>query len=187
MSGIGSVNVSLSVNRDKHIVQSAGSPYFKQTMNLTLTGYAPATLANVAVMLFRPDGTLCATAEPFELSGGAAVSAMETNTTPISSIMAAIGNGIPRLFTMRIYDGATTEKIAEGWLPLRGIGADAWPGGDPTPPIEPGVNAKYGNLAYYNGRWYGLNEDDNLWYPVGFSGPGGAVQLDVGGTGIVIP
>lgn len=187
MSGIGASDVALSINRTQHTVGISGSPYFKQTLNLTLAGYSPSTLANIAVMLFRPDNTLCATAEPFEVSNGVAISAMETNTTPIASIMATIGNGVPRLFTMRIYDGATTEKIAENWLRLRGIGADSWPGSDPTPPIEPGVNAKYGNLAYNNGRWYGLNEDDNLWYPVGFSGPGGAVQIDVGGTGIVIP
>jgi hypothetical protein len=192
MSGIGSSSCVLVLDRDRGFLRATGYNKFRQTVNLTLTGHTPSAAANLVLMLFRPDATLCASAAAFSGSTASAVSAVETNTTPILNIMAPtgktpVGNGAIRSFIMRLYDGSTTEKIGEGWMSLRGTGEEATLGSPAAPPAEPGANFKAGNMAMQDGYWYGRNDDDGLWYPIGFSGASGAIQIDLGGTGIVIP
>jgi hypothetical protein len=161
MSGIGSSSCVLSLDRDNGVLKASGYNKFRHTVNLTISGHTPSTAANLVLMLFRPGSTLCASAAAFTGTNLSAVSAVETNTTPILAIMAPtgktpVGNGAIRSFIMRLYDGSTTEKIGEG------------------------------NMAMQDGYWYGRNDDDGLWYPIGFSGTSGAIQIDLGGTGIVI-
>ena len=191
MSGIGSSTCALSLNRNSGLLLASGYNKFRQTVSLTLTGHSPSTAANLVLLMFRPSATLCASAASFVASGANAVSTIETNTTPILGFMAPtagpiVGNGVIRTLVMRLYDGSTTEKIGEGWFNLRGTGDEATFGDPPAPPVEPGANFVSGNMAMQDGYWYGRNDDDGLWYPLGFSGTSGAVQLDLGGTGIVI-
>jgi hypothetical protein len=191
MSGIGSSSCVLSLDRDNGVLKASGYNKFRHTVNLTISGHTPSTAANLVLMLFRPGSTLCASAAAFTGTNLSAVSAVETNTTPILAIMAPtgktpVGNGAIRSFIMRLYDGSTTEKIGEGWMNIRGTGDEATMGSLPVPPAEPGANFKAGNMAMQDGYWYGRNDDDGLWYPIGFSGTSGAIQIDLGGTGIVI-
>ena len=192
MSGIGSSTCAVTLDRNTGMIKAIGYNKFRHTVNLTLTGHSPTAAANLALLLFRPGATLCASAAAFSGGTDTALSAMETNTTPIAAIMAPtagipVGEGAIRLFIMRLYDGSTTEKIGEGLLSIRGTGDQATFGSLPVPPAEPGANFKSGNMAMQNGYWYGRNDDDGLWYPIGFSGTDGAIQIDFGGTGIVIP
>jgi hypothetical protein len=192
MSGIGSSSCALTLDRDIGLLKAVGHNKFRHTVNLTLAGHTPSTAANLVFMLFRPSSTLCASGAAFIGTTASATSAVETNTTPIAAIFAPtggvpVGEGAIREFVMRLYDGSTTEKIGEGILQLRGTGDEATLGSLPIPPAEPGANFKSGNMAMQDGYWYGRNDDDGLWYPIGFSGTSGAIQIDLGGTGIVIP
>jgi hypothetical protein len=192
MSGIGSSACALTLTRSTGFMLASGYNKFRHTLNLTLTGHSPSAAANLVFMLFRPGATLCSSAAVFTGDTTTALSAIETNTTPILNVMAPTGGtpvaeGAIRSFIMRLYDGASTEKIGEGWLSLRGTGEEATLGTPATPPAEPGANFKAGNMAMYDGYWYGRNDDDGLWYPIGFSSSNGGIHIDLGTTGIVIP
>ena len=191
MSGIGSSTCALTLNRNSGLLIASGYNKFRHTVNLTLSGHSPSVADNLVLLMFRPSAILCASASAFFASDANAVSSIETNTTPIVGIMAptagpTVGNGVIRTLIMRLYDGSTTEKIGEGWFNLRGTGEEATLGTPAAPPVLPGANFIAGNMAMQDGYWYGRNDDDGLWYPIGFSGTSGAVQIDLGGTGIVI-
>ena len=161
MSGIGSNACTLRLN-SAGILTASGYNKFRHTLQLTLKDFSLATVPNPVFLLFRPETTLAAsgtiivdpitqvsTGKMFSQAGSDAEGSIETNTTPIAGVFVPankppIGEGVIRTFIMRLYNGDTTEKIGEGWIPLRGTGIVDFIGNLPTPPVGPGVNAKMG-------------------------------------------
>jgi len=190
VSAIGTSDAILTVDRDiRRIVQSGDASYFRQDINVTMSGFdrTKTADANLALFIFR-GSTQVANGGTFAANGDDALGTISTNTTQMETVMSGVHEGSIRAFAMRLYDGLTEEKISEGTFSLRGTGTEYSDDGGATPvtPVS-GSTVIWGKLAYYGGETYGLNEDDGLWYPVSFRGPGAAIHLNLGETGIVIP
>lgn len=186
MSGIGASTCTLAVTRSLREILKSGTNFHRQAVSVTMTGHSPTAAANLALFLFR-GGVEVANGGVFSGTIASALGSIDLNTTELELVMVGVAHGEARELWMRLYDGSTAEKLGEGAFDVIGEGTSYTDdmGADPSTPLE-GTTVIWGKLAKYGGVSYGLNDDDGLWYPVSFRGPGGQIHLELGETGIVI-
>lgn len=190
MSGIGNVASALVLNRGLRRLALPATVWFRQTVQLTLRGFAPSNAENLALLVYRAlDGTetLVAAATPFTAVGDNAVGALDTNTTEMETVFADAWDRAARTFDMRLYDGQSKELLGVGPLTVchSGHDYDADMGAGAPTPIS-GTTLIWGKLALYNGQTYLKNDEDGLWYAVTLGGTGLTTHFVTGNTGIVI-
>jgi len=186
---VGASACSIAVSRSVRRITATGSNWFRQLLNLTVTGHTPSAAANLALFAYRGD-TLVATASAMTGSSDTATATMDTNTTDMEAFCKDTQFGSVRALTLRLWDAdpASTELIASGTLPLWCPGTDYAndSGAAAVSPITAST-VKIGIFAFYNGLTYGLNSADSLYYRISFDGAGATIHWHFEEAGISIP
>jgi hypothetical protein len=184
---IGASACSLTVKRATREIIATGNNWFRQLLNLTVTGHSPTEPANLALFAYR-GSTLVATGSAMVGTSSSGTGTMDTNTTELEAICDGKTFGSVRTLILRLWDAATAELIGSGPLvilcPSTDYADDS--GADPVAPITPST-VKIGIFAFYNGLTYGLNSADSLYYRLTFDGAGELIHWHFEEAGISIP
>ena len=180
--GTSSINLALTRNLKRMIV-SGGPVWFRNSVSVGVTGFAPATPGNMILLAYRGN-THIATGQGFSGPDSLATGVMDTNTVGMQTVFTGAKEGAIREIDLFLFDSAAPDLLAFGSVDILAVRDYTYV--SPLPPISE-TTPFIGCFAFYQNAAYIRSKDDGLYYLFRGAGSGATANVDVSTVGIVIP
>ena len=178
---IGTAYLNIAVDRAKMMLTISGVVHHRNSVIITMTGFAPSVPGNLTLMVFKGVTQVC---NPPVLTGSpTAGGTLITDTDKMMTAFAGVEDGEIREFDVRLWDSGAGEFLAVGVLKIIGT-ARTYTGDTGTVYIVPISDPVWldgmGNMKLIDNVMHIFDPDDGGWYPLTRKGVGDQGHLDSG-------